>query len=57
MYYAQIDADGICYALTQTAGPVDAPDMIERPEFDTSELGKTWNPESKVFESVPDGQA
>ena len=50
MFYAQIDANDVCRAVTQTAGPVDAPDMIERPEFDASELGKTWNPESKVFE-------
>lgn len=57
MFYAQIDANGICRAVTQTAGPVDAPDMIERPEFDTSELGKTWHPENQAFESVPDGQA
>lgn len=52
MFYAQIDANGICYAVTQTAGPVDAPDMIERPAFDESELGKCWNALTGAFESV-----
>ncbi len=57
MIYAQIDANGICFAVTQTAGPVDAPDMIERPAFDESELRQRWNAETQVFESVPDAQA
>lgn len=57
MFYAQIDTTGTCVAVTQTAGPVDAPHMIERPAFDESELGKRWNAEAQSFESVPDGQA
>ena len=52
MIYAQINANGICYAVTQTAGPVDAPDMIERPAFDESLLGKRWNALTGAFESV-----
>ena len=52
MIYAQINADGICYAVTQAAGPVDAPDMIERPVFDESELLQRWDALTSTFESV-----
>lgn len=54
MYYAQIDADGICYAVTQTAEPVKQGDMIEIDSYDVSLLGKRYNAETEDFEPVPE---
>jgi predicted glycosyl hydrolase (DUF1957 family) len=42
-YYAQIDDQSICYAVTQTAGEIIQPDMILITSYDTSLLGKIWN--------------
>ena len=42
-YYAQIDDQFICYAVTQTAGEIIQPDMILITSYDTSLLGKIWN--------------
>lgn len=42
MYYAQIDVNGIVYAITQTSGVVSAPNMISINEFDMSLLGKKY---------------
>lgn len=41
-YYAQIGADKMCYAVTQTAGEIVRPDMISIDAFDESCLGKVW---------------
>lgn len=41
-YYAQIGANKICYAVTQTAGEIDRPDMIRIDSYDESLLGKMW---------------
>jgi hypothetical protein len=40
MYYAQIDKNSICYAVTQTAGAIEQSDMIEIASLDESLLGK-----------------
>ena len=40
MYYAQVNEDGICFAVTQTAGIVDSSDMIEIGSYNDSLLGK-----------------
>ena len=40
MYYAQIDENGICYAVTQAAGAIEQGDMIEIASLDKSLLGK-----------------
>jgi hypothetical protein len=42
MYYAQINQDGIVYAVTQTAGAVDQPNMIQIDSLDQSLLGKLY---------------
>jgi predicted glycosyl hydrolase (DUF1957 family) len=42
-YYAQIDDQSICYAVTQTAGEIIQPDMILITSYDISLLGKIWN--------------
>ena len=42
-YYAQIDDQSICYAVTQTAGEIIQPDMILIASYDISLLGKIWN--------------
>ena len=49
MYYAQIDAEGICFAVTQTWGEIIQDDMIEIEEFDESllgmkRMGASWEP-------------
>lgn len=42
MYYAQIDENNVCYAVTQTTGQIDQPDMIEIESYDESLLFKTY---------------
>ena len=42
-YYAQIDSNSVCFAVTQTSGPIDQPDMIAIDSYDTSLLGKVWS--------------
>ncbi|TAH58218.1 MAG: hypothetical protein EWM48_02115 [Sphaerochaeta sp.] len=51
MYYAQIDMDGICYAVTQTTGPIEQDDLIEIDGYDESLLGKRRVGEA--WEDVP----
>ena len=51
MYYAQIDEAGICYAVTQTTGPIEQADMIEIGGYDESLLGKRRAGEA--WEDVP----
>ncbi len=43
MYYAQIDSNGIVYAITQTSGEVDQPDMILIDGFDVSLMGQRYD--------------
>jgi hypothetical protein len=38
-YYAQIDENGICFAVTQTAREIDQADMIPIDYLDESKLG------------------
>ena len=52
MYYAQINQDRIAYAVTETAGQIDAPDMIALESFDTSVIGKRYT-EQGVWEPAP----
>ena len=47
MYYAQINDENICFAVTQTAGIIEQTDMIQINVYDESLLGKkrvgnTW---------------
>ena len=41
-FYAQINDDQICFAVTQTAGLITQADMIPVTSYDTSLLGKIW---------------
>ena len=50
MFYAQIDSNNICYAVTQTSGEIIQADMISIPAYDESLLGMKYNTETKVFE-------
>lgn len=52
MYYAQINQDRIAFAVTETAGQIDAPDMIALASFDTSVMGKRYT-EQGDWEDVP----
>ena len=42
-YYAQIDAFRRCFSVSQTAGLVDAEDMIEISGYDTALLGSEYD--------------
>lgn len=53
MYYAQIDADKICFAVTQTAGSIDRDDMVLIASYDDTLLGKRYLSETGGFEYVP----
>lgn len=41
-FYAQIDGTGRCFAVTQTAGPVEAADMIPIGSYDPSYIGRVY---------------
>ena len=51
MYYAQINEDGICYAVTQTSGTIEQDDLIEIDGYDESLLGKRRT--GDTWEDVP----
>ena len=51
-YYAQIDNERIVSALTQAAGPIDGPEMIEIVVYDETLLGKRHNAQTGEFEAV-----
>ena len=51
-YYAQIDSERIVIALTQAAGPIDGPEMIEIVVYDETLLGKRHNAQTGEFEAV-----
>ena len=50
-YYAQIDENNICFAVTQTAEAVSSLDMIPIQGLNTELLGKKWTGED--WEEVP----
>ena len=50
MYYAQLNAGVVC-AVTETAAPIDSPDMIALESFDTSLLGHAYS--NGVFTAPP----
>lgn len=51
VYYAQINADSICFAVSELSGAVEALDMIPVDSSDMSLLGKRWTGEN--WEDVP----
>lgn len=48
-FYAQIDDSNVCVAVTQTAEPVDAPNMVPIDVFDASLAGRTYDAVSNSF--------
>lgn len=55
MFYAQLNAEDIVIAVTQTSGEIDDPKMIALDNYDTSVLGKRWT--GTHWESVPQPEA
>lgn len=51
-YYAQIDEENICFAVTQTAGEINRADMIEIDGLDESILLKKYV--NGAWETVPE---
>jgi hypothetical protein len=51
MFYAQINEQGICFAVTQAAEIISQADMIGLDFYDRSLLGKKWTGDS--WEEVP----
>ena len=50
-YYAQIDKNNICIAVSDLSGKVTAGNMLRLETYDTSLLGKKYN--NGVWEEVP----
>ena len=50
-YYAQIDENNICIAVSDLSGKVTADNMLRLETYDTSLLGKKYN--NGVWEEVP----
>lgn len=50
-YYAQIDENNICIAVSDLSGKVTAGNMLRLETYDTSLLGKKYN--NGVWEEVP----
>ena len=50
-YYAQIDENNICFAVTQTAAEIESSNMIPIQGLNTELLGKKWTGED--WEEVP----
>lgn len=42
MIYAQIDVNGVCFAVSQLSGAVESPNLIELPFYDDSKIGQRW---------------
>ena len=50
-YYAQIDENNICFAVTQAAAEIESSNMIPIQGLDTELLGKKWTGEG--WEEAP----
>lgn len=48
-YYAQLNEAGVCVAVTATARPAEAGNMVELQSLDSSLLGSTYSVETGVF--------
>lgn len=48
-FYAQLDAAGNVVGVSQLAGEVVAPDLVELPDFDQSKLGQVFNRQAGTF--------
>lgn len=52
MYYAQIDSEGICFAVSKLSSTVEQADMILIDSYDTALLGKRRNATTEAWEDV-----
>ena len=52
MYYAQIDENNICAAVSKVKGEIKKDNMIEIDFYDTSLLGKRYS--NGIWEEVPE---
>lgn len=43
MYFAQLDAFGVCFAVTQPTRPLVGVGFVQIPAFDSSYLGRTYS--------------
>lgn len=41
-YYAQVDANSVCYAVLDTFDAIDSPTMIQVPNGDPAYMGKRY---------------
>lgn len=53
-FYAQIDANKICFAISQLARPKNKPGLIPLDYWDESVLGKQWTGSEWVEPSKPE---
>lgn len=51
-FYAQIDARGVAFSVTETPTKIEHPDLIELPKFDESVMGKAHNADTGEWVSV-----
>lgn len=42
MYYAQLDGGGVCFAVTQAAGPLVGPSFVPIASLNASLIGQRW---------------
>jgi hypothetical protein len=52
-YYAEIDENSVCKAVLETGSIIEEPHMIAIESYDTSILGKIYNPENNTWSSNP----
>jgi hypothetical protein len=50
-YYAQINAESICFSVSQLAGPIFGPSIIAIDSYNMDLLGKRWT--GTTWEDVP----
>jgi hypothetical protein len=55
MFYAQIDGGSVCYAVTQTTGEIDAPDMVAVDQLRPELIGRTWDPDTGTWSPPLEG--
>jgi hypothetical protein len=54
-FYAQINEDSICFAVTETYGQIDRDDMITLESYDSELLGQKWDATSSQWHQVEPG--
>lgn len=52
-FYAQLNENGICVAVTAAHSKIDLPNMIELETFEADKLGKVYDRVTRTFTSIP----